>query len=51
MGGFLAAALKRAGVDVVVVAREETAAHINRGGFEVESVRLVGRLSDFLNRA
>jgi 2-dehydropantoate 2-reductase len=39
VGGFLAAALWRAGEPVVVVAREPTAAHIMRDGIEVESVR------------
>jgi 2-dehydropantoate 2-reductase len=40
VGGFLAAALARGGEDVVVVAREETAAHLHRSGIEVQSVRL-----------
>jgi 2-dehydropantoate 2-reductase len=40
VGGFLAAALERAGARVTVVAREETAAAIARDGIEVESVRL-----------
>ena len=40
VGGFLAAALDRAAEEVVIVAREETAAHINRHGLEVRSVRL-----------
>ncbi len=40
VGGFLAAALARAGEDVVIVAREETAAEINRDGLSVRSVRL-----------
>jgi 2-dehydropantoate 2-reductase len=40
VGGFLAGALARAGVDVTVVAREPTAAAIARDGIEVESVRL-----------
>jgi 2-dehydropantoate 2-reductase len=40
VGGFLAAALARAGDDVVIVAREETAEHINRVGLRVKSVRL-----------
>ena len=40
VGGFLAAALARAGEDVVIVAREETAAQINRDGLRVRSVRL-----------
>ena len=45
VGGFLAAALARAGVDsVTVVARESTAAIINQSGVAVESVRL----GDFL---
>ena len=40
VGGFLAAALARAGDDVVVVAREETAELIARDGISVRSVRL-----------
>ncbi|HEX8086298.1 MAG TPA: 2-dehydropantoate 2-reductase [Solirubrobacteraceae bacterium] len=40
VGGFVAAALARAGVDVTVVAREPTAQLIARDGIEVESVRL-----------
>src|SRR5437763_7923742 len=40
VGGFLAAALARAGDDVVLVARDETAALINREGLRVQSVRL-----------
>ncbi len=40
VGGLLAAALERAGDDVVVVARESTAATIARDGLRVESVRL-----------
>jgi 2-dehydropantoate 2-reductase len=40
VGGFLAGALARAGEEVTVVAREETAAAIARDGLEVESVRL-----------
>lgn len=40
VGGFLAAALARAGERVTVIAREETAAAIERGGIEVQSVRL-----------
>jgi 2-dehydropantoate 2-reductase len=40
VGGFIAAALERAGEDVVVVAREETAATIEREGIQVTSVRL-----------
>jgi 2-dehydropantoate 2-reductase len=40
VGGFLAAALARAGEDVVVVARETTAELIAREGIEVTSVRL-----------
>jgi 2-dehydropantoate 2-reductase len=40
VGGFLAAALARAGEDAIVVAREETAALINADGLEVRSVRL-----------
>ena len=44
VGGFLAAALSRAGERVLVVAREPTAETIAAGGLEVESVRL-GRFS------
>jgi 2-dehydropantoate 2-reductase len=40
VGGFLAGALARAGEDVTVIAREETAAAIARDGVHVESVRL-----------
>lgn len=40
VGGFLAAALVRAGEDVVVVAREKTAEHIAQQGIELDSVRL-----------
>lgn len=40
VGGFLAAALRRAGEQVVVVAREETAAHLEREGLHVRSQRL-----------
>lgn len=40
VGGFLAAALKRAGTGATVVAREATAAAIADGGIAVESVRL-----------
>jgi 2-dehydropantoate 2-reductase len=40
VGGFLAAALARAGEPATVVAREETAALIARDGISVESVRL-----------
>ena len=40
VGGFLAGALARAGEDVVVVAREQTATAIAREGVHVESVRL-----------
>lgn len=40
VGGFLAAALERAGESVRVVAREATAALIARDGIGVESVRL-----------
>ena len=40
VGGFLAGALARAGEDVVLVAREETAATIARDGLRIESVRL-----------
>ena len=40
VGGFVAAALARSGVDVTVVARDATAAAIARDGIEVESVRL-----------
>ncbi len=40
VGGFVAAALARAGEDVTVVAREQTAAAIAELGITVESVRL-----------
>jgi 2-dehydropantoate 2-reductase len=40
VGGFLAAALANAGTDTLVVAREETAAVIDRNGIELRSVRL-----------
>jgi 2-dehydropantoate 2-reductase len=40
VGGFVAAALFRAGEDVVVVAREETARTIAENGIQVRSVRL-----------
>lgn len=40
VGGFLAGALERAGTPVTVVAREETAAAIERAGIRVESARL-----------
>jgi len=40
VGGFLAAALERAGADVTVVAREETAELIARDGIRVDSVVL-----------
>jgi len=40
VGGFLAAALHRAGNRVTVLAREDTAAAINRDGISVRSVRL-----------
>src|SRR2546423_14963474 len=43
VGAFLAAALARAGEDVLLIAREPTAAAINRHGIEVDSARL-GRL-------
>ena len=46
VGGFLAAALARAGEDVLVVAREETATAIARDGIAVQSVRL----GDFVAR-
>ena len=55
VGGFLAGALDRAGEDVTIVAREETAEALARDGLEVRSVRLgefdarpraVARLSD-----
>jgi 2-dehydropantoate 2-reductase len=40
VGGFVAAALARAGTSVTVVAREETAARIAADGLHVDSVRL-----------
>jgi 2-dehydropantoate 2-reductase len=40
VGGFVAAALTRAGENPVVVARETTARHIEENGIAVESVRL-----------
>ena len=40
VGGFLAAALERAGQEVVVVAHEQTANHLCRHGITVASVRL-----------
>jgi 2-dehydropantoate 2-reductase len=40
VGAFLGAALARAGVDVLLIGREETAAAINRDGIEVDSARL-----------
>ena len=40
VGGFVAAALERAGDRVTIVAREESAAAIAEGGLDVESVRL-----------
>jgi 2-dehydropantoate 2-reductase len=40
VGGFLAGALSRAGEDVIVVAREDTADRIARDGLVVESTRL-----------
>jgi 2-dehydropantoate 2-reductase len=40
VGAFLGAALARAGVDVTLIAREETARAVNRRGIEVESARL-----------
>jgi len=46
VGGLLAAALARAGEQVVVVAREETATRIAERGIEVSSVRL----GDFVAR-
>jgi 2-dehydropantoate 2-reductase len=46
VGGLVAAALARAGEEVVVVAREETAARIAECGIEVRSVRL----GDFVAR-
>ena len=40
VGGFLAAALDRAGLPVTIVAREETAAHISEHGLHIQSARL-----------
>lgn len=40
VGGFLAGALARAGADVTIVARESTAAALERDGLRVRSVRL-----------
>lgn len=40
VGGLLAAALERAGERVLLLAREETAATLRRGGIEVRSVAL-----------
>ena len=40
VGGFVAAALERAGHRLTIVAREETAAAIAEGGLDVTSVRL-----------
>ncbi|MEA2448620.1 MAG: 2-dehydropantoate 2-reductase [Thermoleophilaceae bacterium] len=40
VGGFLAAALERAGTRATIVAREGTAAALNERGIEVDSVRL-----------
>jgi len=40
VGGYVAAALSRAGEDVVVIAREETAGRIAHEGLRVESARL-----------
>ena len=40
VGGFIAAALDRAGVEVTVIARERTAERIAREGIRVRSVRL-----------
>jgi 2-dehydropantoate 2-reductase len=40
VGGFLAAALARAGEDILIVAREATASLIGRDGLVIESVRL-----------
>jgi 2-dehydropantoate 2-reductase len=45
VGGFVAAALARAGADVVVVAREPTAALIADSGLEVESFALKARFT------
>ena len=46
VGGFLAAALRRADAPVVVVARESTAEVINDRGIEVRSVRLGDFVAD-----
>ena len=46
VGGFIVAALARAGEPVTLVAREETAARLARDGLEVQSVRL----GDFMAR-
>ena len=46
VGGLLAGALARAGSDVVVVAREDTAEHISKHGLHVRSVTL----GDFVAR-
>jgi 2-dehydropantoate 2-reductase len=40
VGGFLAAALARAGTDTLVIARDETATLIERDGIALQSVRL-----------
>jgi 2-dehydropantoate 2-reductase len=40
VGGYVAGALSRAGEDVLVIAREETAGRIAQDGLRVESVRL-----------
>jgi 2-dehydropantoate 2-reductase len=40
VGGFVAAALSRAGEEVVVIARPETAEAVDRNGIRVQSVRL-----------
>ncbi|MEO6496033.1 MAG: 2-dehydropantoate 2-reductase N-terminal domain-containing protein, partial [Solirubrobacteraceae bacterium] len=40
VGGLMAAALARAGMLTTVVAREETAARLNRDGLRVRSIRL-----------
>jgi 2-dehydropantoate 2-reductase len=40
VGAFLGAALARAGEDVTLIAREETAAAVNRDGLRVDSARL-----------
>ncbi|MHB8656762.1 MAG: ketopantoate reductase family protein [Solirubrobacteraceae bacterium] len=46
VGGFLAAALTRAGEDVTVIAREQTAKAIGAGGIDVRSLEL----GDFIAR-